>query len=117
MSTHVPDSPAVCIHSVCIEKAHQRKGIGLALLKEYIYCLESRNTYGAKYHRVLLITHEDLRSFYESAGLEWVGLSNVIQHLVVTSMVDMLQYITRKYSLEVGGGSDTISMYSVSGFI
>jgi len=28
-------------------------------------------------------------------------------------MVDMRQYITRQYSLEVGGGSDTISMYSV----
>ena len=27
---------------------------------------------------------------------------------VVTSMVDMRQYITRQYSLEVGGGSDTM---------
>ena len=78
MSIHVPDSPAVCIHSVCIEKAHQRKGIGLALLKEYIHRLENSNTDGVKYQRVLLITHEHLRSFYELAGFEWVGPSSVV---------------------------------------
>jgi GNAT superfamily N-acetyltransferase len=78
MSTHVPNSSTVCIHSVCVAKAHQRKGIGLALLKEYIHRLESRNTDGVKYQRVLLITHEELRPFYESAGFEWVGPSNVV---------------------------------------
>jgi hypothetical protein len=79
MSTHVPNSSAVCIHSVCVAKAHQRKGIGLALLKEYVHRLESRNSAdGAKLHRVLLITHEELRPFYELAGFEWLGPSSVV---------------------------------------
>jgi GNAT superfamily N-acetyltransferase len=78
MSTHVPDSSAVCIHSVCVAKSHQRNGIGLALLKEYIHRLESRNVNGVKYHRVLLITHEELRPFYELAGFEWRGPSSVV---------------------------------------
>lgn len=78
MSTHVPDSSSVCVHSVCVAKSHRRRGIGLALLKEYICRLETRNGGArAKYHRILLITHEELRCFYESAGFEWIGPSSV----------------------------------------
>lgn len=78
MSTHVPNSSTICIHSVCVAQNHQRKGIGLALLKEYIHRLERKNDAGANYHRILLITHEELRNFYELAGFEWVGPSDVV---------------------------------------
>lgn len=80
MSTHVPGSSTVCIHSVCIAKSRRRQGIGLALLKAYIRRLEDENASGggAKYRRVLLITHEELRPFYELAGFEWVGPSSVV---------------------------------------
>ncbi|KDR70260.1 hypothetical protein GALMADRAFT_255154 [Galerina marginata CBS 339.88] len=79
MSTHVPNSSSVCIHSVCVSHSHRRKGVGLALLKEYITRLERANVEGsARYERVLLIAHDDLRDFYEKAGFEWLGKSNVV---------------------------------------
>lgn len=78
MSTHVPGAESVCIHSVCVDAAYKRRGLGLALLKEYIARLEKACAEdGAPYERVLLIVHEDLRVFYEKAGFEWLGKSEV----------------------------------------
>ncbi|EED77694.1 predicted protein, partial [Postia placenta Mad-698-R] len=78
MSTHEP-GPSVCIHSVCVAPDHRRKGVGLALLKEYLSRLETQpDRLGYQLERVLLITHEDLRSLYEKAGFEWVGESAVV---------------------------------------
>lgn len=79
MSEHVPDGSSVCIHSVCVSGDHQRKGIGLALIKEYVARLERGNTDGSwSYRCLLLITHDHLRRFYESAGFEWLGKSEVV---------------------------------------
>ncbi|KAJ7472268.1 acyl-CoA N-acyltransferase [Mycena galericulata] len=79
MATHVPGASSVCIHSVCISPACQRQGVGLKLLREYIARLEtSHREKSAPYKRVLLITHEYLRPFYEKAGFEWVGRSAVV---------------------------------------
>lgn len=68
----------MCIHAVCVVPAHRRKGIALSLLKEYISRLERARQEGAKYARVLLITHEDLRSLYDKAGFDWLGRSDVV---------------------------------------
>lgn len=79
MSTHVPNSPSVCIHSVCVAPSHQRQGVGLSLLKEYIARLERARAEGsANYSRVLLISHDNLRGFYEKARFKWLGKSNVV---------------------------------------
>ncbi|KAF8154696.1 acyl-CoA N-acyltransferase [Crassisporium funariophilum] len=79
LTTHIPGSSSVCIHSVCVSGTHRHQGIGLALLKEYISRLEQANIDGsAKYERVLLITHENLRGFYEQGGFEWVGPSPIV---------------------------------------
>ena len=79
MSKHVPGSSSVCIHSVCVAKEYQRKGLGLALLNEYVKRIEEAKTRGTvNYERILLITHEPLRTFYEKAGFEWVGKSPVV---------------------------------------
>ncbi|KAJ6466947.1 acyl-CoA N-acyltransferase [Mycena sanguinolenta] len=79
MSNHVPDSSSVCIHSVCVSSAHRGLGVGLKLLREYIVRLETaRREKTAPYERILLITHENLRPFYEKAGFEWVGPSAVV---------------------------------------
>ncbi|KAJ6600811.1 Mss4-like protein [Mycena sp. CBHHK59/15] len=79
MSKHVPDSSSVCIHSVCVSPACRRQGVGLKLLREYITRLEAAHREkSAPYERVLLITHENLRSFYEKAGFEWIGSSAVV---------------------------------------
>jgi len=73
MSTHVPDGRSVCIHSVCVDKSFQRRGVALSLLKEYIARLQSANLYD----RALLIAHEELLSLYEKAGFTLVGKSPV----------------------------------------
>ena len=74
MSRHDSSGESVCIHAVCVAKEHQRKGIAVALLKEYISRLEK----DPRYQRALLITHDDLRDLYEKAGFEWVGKSAVV---------------------------------------
>ncbi|KAH9950740.1 acyl-CoA N-acyltransferase [Amylocystis lapponica] len=73
MSTHVPSAPSVCIHSVCVAPEHRRKGVALALLREYLSRLERSG-----HTRALLITHEELRGLYEQAGFEWAGPSAVV---------------------------------------
>lgn len=78
MSTHVPNSSSVCIHSVCVSAAYRKQGTGLRLLKEYISRLQNAREAGQPHQRVLLITHEELRSFYEKAGFEWLGVSSVV---------------------------------------
>lgn len=79
MSEHVPGGSSVCIHSVCVASDYRRKGIGLALIKEYIARLERGNSDGSwSYRYLLLIAHDHLRGFYESAGFEWLGKSDVV---------------------------------------
>ncbi|KAG5652547.1 hypothetical protein H0H81_004608 [Sphagnurus paluster] len=78
MSTHVPNSASVCIHSVCVSRNQRRKKIGLHLLKEYITRLEAAHRDGRPYQRILLIAHENLRGFYEKADFEWLGKSSVV---------------------------------------
>lgn len=79
MSTHVPGGSSICIHSVCVSPVCKGKGVGLKLLREYIARLETAHRdKSAPYERILLITHENLRPFYEKAGFEWIGLSRVV---------------------------------------
>ncbi|KAI0674263.1 acyl-CoA N-acyltransferase [Trametes maxima] len=79
MSQHVPGASSICIHSVCVDPEHRQKHIGLNLLRVFVARAERRaTTEGASYERVLLITHEELRGFYERAGFEWLGRSAVV---------------------------------------
>lgn len=89
MSTHVPNSSSVCVHSVCVSPLSRRKGVGLRLLNKYISRLHTMNGLTAKetpqgrstdfpYKQVLLLTHEELLSFYRKAGFELVGKSDVV---------------------------------------
>ncbi|KAL7284214.1 hypothetical protein ACG7TL_001496 [Trametes sanguinea] len=77
MSTHVPGSSSICIHSVCVDPDYRRKHFGLNLVKEFVSRAEHATREGAGYERILLIAHEELRGFYEKAGFEWVGRSAV----------------------------------------
>lgn len=78
MSEHVPDGTSVCVHAVCVTSDLRRRGVALGLLKEYIARLQNARLFGAPYERILLITHEDMRSLYEQAGFEWQGESKVV---------------------------------------
>ncbi|KAF4566296.1 hypothetical protein EYR36_011713 [Pleurotus pulmonarius] len=78
MSTHVPGSSSICIHSICVAKEHTKQGVGSKLLKEYVSRLQvAAKDPSTSYDRILLIVHEELRGFYEKAGFEWVGESSV----------------------------------------
>lgn len=79
MSNHVPSSPSVCLHGLCVSSNYRRGNIGSGLLREYISRMESARKDGSEsYERILLITHEELRPFYEKASFEWVGKSDIV---------------------------------------
>ena len=84
MSTHIPTGSSVCLHSLCISPPHRKKGLGSDLLREYLSRLRGRNQPTERseanscYERVLLLSHAELRSFYEKAGFEYVGQSPVV---------------------------------------
>ncbi|KAI0090668.1 acyl-CoA N-acyltransferase [Irpex rosettiformis] len=79
MEEHIPSGTSVCIHAVVVSPEYRKKGIALALLKEYITRLEKDHQAGANtYNRILLICHENLRGLYEKAGFEWLGKSDVV---------------------------------------
>ncbi|PPQ70423.1 hypothetical protein CVT24_013173 [Panaeolus cyanescens] len=79
MAHHIPNAPSVCIHSVCVSSTYQRKGVALALLKEYFTRLDNAKQEGkANYERVLLIAHDRLIGLYQKSGMELVGPSDVV---------------------------------------
>ncbi|KAH9849400.1 acyl-CoA N-acyltransferase [Lenzites betulinus] len=78
MSTHVPGSSSICIHSVCVDQAHRRQHVGLNLVNAFVARAEAAARAGAGYERVLLIVHEELQQFYAKAGFTLVGLSHVV---------------------------------------
>ncbi|KAF9355591.1 hypothetical protein BGX26_006368 [Mortierella sp. AD094] len=89
MSLHDPKGRSVCIHSVCVAGAYQRRGIASEMLKEYLKHLHSINadiatgslagepTLPPRLERVLLITHKERIGLYSGAGFELVGPSEV----------------------------------------
>jgi len=77
MTNHLPSGTSVCIHSVCVDSKYQRQGVGLGLLEEYIRRFEHNNE-SRNYERVLLIAHEELIPFYNKAGFDLVGKSDVV---------------------------------------
>lgn len=79
MLKHDSKGTSVCLHGVCVALSHRREKIGLQLLNKFATRqAASTNEVGEPLERILLITHEELRPFYEKAGFEWLGKSNVI---------------------------------------
>lgn len=76
MSSHEPDGKTVCIHSVCVDTAHRRKGIALQLLKQYLANMAQLQPPAT---RVALISHDDMLDLYLKAGFRCVGQS-VVHH-------------------------------------
>ncbi|KAF9093450.1 hypothetical protein BGX23_003322 [Mortierella sp. AD031] len=84
MSSHDPNGDAVCIHSVCVSKAFQRRGIATKMLRQYLLHLQqisaSRRASDAGtpiMKRVLLIVHEHYIGLYAGVGFVLVGKSDV----------------------------------------
>lgn len=79
MLKHDSKGTAVCLHGVCIAPSHRRRKIGLQLLNEFAARqAASTNGFGDPLECIILITHEELRPFYEKAGFEWLGKSDVV---------------------------------------
>ncbi|KAF9930994.1 hypothetical protein FBU30_010999 [Linnemannia zychae] len=83
MSSHDPLGDTVCIHSVCVTSAFQRRGIASKMLREYLQHLQRLNTNSnagaspTRLKKVLLIAHEHTLGLYESVGFVMVGKSSV----------------------------------------
>ncbi|KAG0233811.1 hypothetical protein BGW42_007182 [Actinomortierella wolfii] len=92
MSHHEPTGESVCIHSVCIARAFQRRGYALRMLRAYLAHLDALNRLARQnnnkdgndpsnnhgtFQRVLLIAHDELVPLYKKAGFEWIGQSEV----------------------------------------
>jgi hypothetical protein len=79
MAEHDPKGTSVCIHALVVSEDNRRKGIAMALMKEYIHRLRKDPKTGETVvQRILLICHENLIPFYKRAGLELKGKSSVI---------------------------------------
>jgi ribosomal protein S18 acetylase RimI-like enzyme len=76
MSTHIPSSAYVAIHSVCVAGHYRKQGIALQLLKNYLIHIKSLD--GADIKGARLITHEEVIPLYEKAGFNLVGDSKVV---------------------------------------
>ena len=68
-----PNGKTIAVHSVVMTPEFQRGGIGRALVKDYVKYIRE-NVDG---ERMALIAHDHLVGFYESAGFENLGLSEV----------------------------------------
>lgn len=78
MSTHIPGGSSVCVHSVSVAPPFQRRGIALALLKDYVGRVNRRTGELSRVERLLLISHEELCGLYAKAGFELIGKSAVV---------------------------------------
>jgi len=67
MSVHDPTGPLLAIHSLVVSSAHRNKGIGSALLKDYVSYLEGRELKYAL-EKVVLMAKKDKLAFYVKEG-------------------------------------------------
>ncbi len=75
MGEHTPEGLSLCIHSVVIDRARRRGGLGRAMLRAY---LEQVAAAEPQLARALLICKEHLLGFYGLNGFELVGPSRVV---------------------------------------
>lgn len=68
---HKEDGRTVCIHSLAVLPAYQKKGLGKTLMKAYLQRMESHGVGDT----VALIAHDHLINYYESFGFVDKGVS------------------------------------------
>lgn len=72
MSVHEPAGRMLCIHSVVVDQALRRQGVGSQLLGSYL------QTDAVARRRVQLICKDQLVGFYQAAGFVMLGPSTVV---------------------------------------
>lgn len=70
---HSVEGRTVCVHSLAVLPAYQRRGLGKTLMKAYLQRMESAGVAD----RVALLAHKDMVPFYESLGFVETGTSEV----------------------------------------
>jgi GNAT superfamily N-acetyltransferase len=74
MEKHDPQGTHVGVHSVVVSSDFRHRGVGSDLLRNYVDLLKKTKVYKS----VVLIVHEELIPFYERAGFELRGKSDVV---------------------------------------
>ena len=72
MSKHDQDGRTVCIHSVVVDEKYRRQGIGSRMMKEYL-----KLPFIQSVDRLCLLSKNHLVQFYQDAGFELLGESDV----------------------------------------
>eukprot|EP00850_Spirogloea_muscicola_P006594 SM000031S11603 [mRNA] locus=s31:609614:610837:+ [translate_table: standard] len=75
MRRHDPAGGTLCMYSVCVAPAFQRRGIGQRIVKGYVAAVRACQL---QVHTIRLICKEVLVPFYERAGFTVVGASAVV---------------------------------------
>ena len=65
MSEHDPHGPTLCLHSVVVRAAFQRRGLATWMLRQYIKRISCAYP---SVSRVLLLAHEDKLGLYSRCG-------------------------------------------------
>ena len=73
MSTHEPDGAVLCIHSVVVDEAYRRRGVGAWMLRSYLAEVAA----AGRVRTVLLLCKPHLEAYYASAGFASLGDSGV----------------------------------------
>ncbi|KAJ2785715.1 hypothetical protein H4R18_000406 [Coemansia javaensis] len=84
MARHDPGGRTVCIHSVCVSPAWQRRGVASRLLAEYALLVRAHNRSleaagaGPTLTRLAMLSRTSLVPLYERAGYTNLGRSSVV---------------------------------------
>jgi predicted N-acetyltransferase YhbS len=68
---HREEGRTICIHSLAVLPAYQRRGLGKTLMKAYLQRMETQGVAD----RAALIAHQELIPYYEALGFESLGAS------------------------------------------
>jgi len=104
MTSHVPEGTSLVIHSVTIAEAHRRKGLGAAMLNEYLEMLKIH--FVDELDCVLLLCKPRLIAFYIACGFAVTKMSDV-QH-------GSEQWLELRYSLIESRRLDQITVDAFS---
>lgn len=74
MSQHVPNGTLLCVHSVVVRKELRRKGLALAMLREYVRAIAVQG----RALSCALLTKANILPLYVKAGFQLLGQSGVV---------------------------------------
>ncbi|GAQ84175.1 hypothetical protein KFL_001790140 [Klebsormidium nitens] len=75
MYRHDPTGGCLCVHSLCVAKEQQRRGLGPRIMRTYINYVRSALP---QVDSIKLICKQDLIRFYERSGFHLLGPSEVV---------------------------------------